>query len=43
MCGILFVLYGSSVLSSVFAITERSEIDMYEVSVHIPFLGPVGN
>ena len=30
MCGILFVMYGSSVFSGVFAITERSEIDLYE-------------
>ena len=26
MCGMLFVMYGSSVLSSVFAIIERSEM-----------------
>ena len=26
MCGMLFVMYGSSVFSSVFAITERSEM-----------------
>ena len=28
----LFVMYGSSVLSSVFAITERSEMGLYDVS-----------
>ena len=29
MCGMLFVMYGSSVFSSVFAITERSEMSVY--------------
>ena len=28
---ILFVMYGISVLSSVFAITERSEMGLYDV------------
>ena len=27
----LFVMYGSSVFSSVFAIIERSEMDLYDV------------
>ena len=31
ICGILFVIYGGSVVSSVFAIRDRSEIDMYDV------------
>ena len=31
MCGMLFVMYGSSVFSSIFAITERSEIGLYDV------------
>ena len=31
MCGMLFVMYGSSVFFSVFAITERSEIGRYDV------------
>ena len=31
MCGILFVTYVSSVFSSVFVITERSDIGLYDV------------
>ena len=31
MCGMLFVNYGSCVFSSVFAITERSEVGLYDV------------
>ena len=31
MCRTLFVMYGSSVFSSVFAITERSEMGLYDV------------
>ena len=31
MCGMLFVMYGSSVFSSVFGITERSEMGLYDV------------
>ena len=31
MCGTLFVMYGSSVFSSVFAITERIEMGLYDV------------
>ena len=31
LCGMLFVMYGSSVFSSVFAITERSEMGLYDV------------
>ena len=29
--GLLFMMYGSSVFSSVFAITERSEMGLYDV------------
>ena len=37
MCRMLFVMYGSNVFSSVFAITERSEMGLYDVptSVHV--------
>ena len=31
MCGMLFVMYWSSVFSSVFAITERSEMGLHDV------------
>ena len=31
MCGMSFVMYGSSVFSSIFAITERSEMGLYDV------------
>ena len=31
MCGMLFVMYGSSVFSSVFAITETSEMGLYDM------------
>ena len=31
MCGMLFVMYESSVFSSVFVITERSEMGLYDV------------
>ena len=31
MCWMLFVMYGSSVFSSAFAITERSEMGLYDV------------
>ena len=34
ICGMLFVMYGSSVFSSVFAITERREMGLYDV--HMP-------
>ena len=39
MCGMLFVMYGSSVFSSVFAITERSEIGLYDVPMFISLIG----
>ena len=31
MCEMLFVMHGSSIFSSVFAITERSEMGLYDV------------
>ena len=36
MCGMLFVMYVSSVFSSVFAITERSEMGLYDVPMFMP-------
>ena len=39
MCGMLFVMYGSSVFSSVFVITERSEMGLYNVSMLIYLFG----
>ena len=31
ICGILFVMYGNSVFSRVFSITERNEIYLYDI------------
>ena len=39
ICGMLFVMYGSSVFSSVFAITERSEMGLYDVPIFMSFFG----
>ena len=39
MYGILFVMYVSSVFFSVFAISERSEMGLYEVPMFMSFLG----
>ena len=39
MCGMLFVMYGSSVFSSVFAITEKSEMGLYDVHMFMSLLG----
>ena len=39
ICGMLFVVYGSSVLSSVFAITERSEMARYDVHMFMSLFG----
>ena len=39
MCGMLFVMYGSIVFSSVFAITERSEMGLYDVSMFMSLFG----
>ena len=37
MCGILFLMYGSSIVSSVFAINEGSEMALYNVLVFVRF------
>ena len=39
MCGMLFVMYGSSVFSSVFAITERSQMGLYDVRMFMSLFG----
>ena len=39
MCGMLFVMYGSSVFSSVFAITHRSEMGLYDVPMFMSLFG----
>ena len=39
LCGILFVMYRSSVFSSVFAITDRSEMGMYDVPMFRSLFG----
>ena len=39
MCGIMFVMYGSSVFCSVFAITERSEMGLYDVHMFMYLFG----
>ena len=39
MCGMLFVMYGSSVFSSMFAITERSEMGLYDVTMFMCLFG----
>ena len=39
MCGMLFVMYGSSVFSSIFAITERSEMGLYDVPMFMSLFG----
>ena len=38
MCGMVFVMYGSSVFSSVLAITERSEMGLYDVPMFMSLL-----
>ena len=38
-CVEMFVMYGSSVFSSVFAITERSEMDLYDVPMFMSLFG----
>ena len=37
--GILFVMYGSSVFSSVFAITERSKMGLFDMPLFISLFG----
>ena len=39
LCGMLFVMYGSSVFSSVFAITERSEMGLHDVFMFMSLFG----
>ena len=39
MCGMLFVMYGSSVFSSVSAITERSEMGLYDLPISMSLFG----
>ena len=39
ICGILFVMYGSSVFFSVFAITERSEMGLYDLPMLMSLFG----
>ena len=39
MCGMLFVMYGISHFSSVFAITERSEMGLYDVHMLMSLFG----
>ena len=39
MCEMLFVMYGSSVFSRVFAITERSEMGLYDVPMFMSLFG----
>ena len=39
MCGMLFVMYGSSVFSSVFAITEKSKMGLYDVPMFMSLFG----
>ena len=39
MCGMLFVRYGSSVTSSDFTITERSEMGLYDVPMFMSLFG----
>ena len=38
MCGMLFVMCGNSFFSSVFAITERSEMGLYDVPMFMSCL-----
>ena len=39
LCGMLFVMYGSSVFSSVFVITERNEMGLYDVPIFMSLFG----
>ena len=44
MCGMLFVMYGSSDFSSVFAIINRSEMGLYDVPMFMCLFGfEIGN
>ena len=39
LCGMLFVMYGSSVFSNVFAITERSEMGLDDLHIFMALFG----
>ena len=39
LCGMLFVMYGSSVFSGVLVITERSEMGLYDVPMLMSLFG----
>ena len=39
MCGMLFVKYRSSIFSSVFAITEKSKMGLYDVPMFMSLFG----
>ena len=39
LCGILFVIYKNNVFSSVFVITERSEMGLYDVPMFMSWFG----
>ena len=39
LCGMVFVMYGSSVFSSVFAITERSDMGLCDVPMFMSLFG----
>ena len=39
MCGMLFVMYGSSVPLQCFAITERNEMGLYDVPMFMSLFG----
>ena len=39
MCGMLYVMYGSIVFSSVFAITERNQMGLYDVPMFMSLFG----
>ena len=39
MCGMLFVMYGSSVFSSVFAIAESRDMGLYDVPIFMSLFG----
>ena len=39
MCGMLFVMYGSSVFSSILAITEKGEMGLYDVPMFMCLFG----
>ena len=39
MCQILFMIYGNSVFSSIFAIPERSDMGLYDMPMFMSLLG----